>query len=91
MTNAERDQQILALVLQGTSRTQIALGLALSPSAVERTLGRLRRRHYVTRTEHLIVKVLREQIDAERAARLAAERERDQCRRQLAVLDRRGR
>ena len=84
-----RDQQIVDLLLAGRSFPEIAAALTLSQETVENRVARLRRLNYVHTTRELIVKLLRDRLDeAHRELALRAA-ELDQCRRDLAALDRR--
>jgi DNA-binding CsgD family transcriptional regulator len=86
-----RDAEVLELTLGGKSPGEIADELGLSKHTVYHSQGRLRRRWLARDTPELIRLELRQRLMLAEAARDDARQERDQCRRDLAVLDRRGR
>jgi DNA-binding CsgD family transcriptional regulator len=77
-----REQEALDLLLQGVTPPEIAARLHVSYWTVHGYLRRLRLKHHAGTTLELAVKLLTAQRDD-------ARRERDECRRSLAVLDRR--
>mgnify|MGYP001562934296 FL=1 len=81
-TATRRELEVLDLVLAGLSVPEIAERLVLTAATVEHHIQRLRRLNFVPTTRALAVKILTERLEE-------VTRDRDECRAQLAVLDRR--